>query len=117
MAHSVTSESSQANCLFPPPAKPPRRNQQGITRQKEANKHSSLDENNDANHQRAAPGEQAANVVEACENFLQEFDHLSNFQISSGFKKTKPVVRGSNYNSRNASQARLDAVVLSSYKL
>ena len=46
------------------------RNQQGITRQEEANEHSGFDEDDDANHQRTAPGQQAANVVKTRQHFF-----------------------------------------------
>src|ERR1700733_9813796 len=66
--------------------------QQGVAGEKEPDKHSGLDEDNDADHERAAPIEQAANVVQARQNFLQEFDHLPISDIPRVLKTSRETL-------------------------
>ena len=68
----------------------PSSHEQRIARQKKADEHPGFDEDYNANHERPAPIEQAANVVKAGQNLLQEFDHVGSFpQLFRSHRKCK----------------------------
>src|SRR5580704_15805217 len=64
------------------------RHQQGIAGQEKADEHPGFHEDDNANHERPAPIEQAADVVKTGQNLLQNFDHLALSRSSSAAAKS-----------------------------
>src|ERR1700693_6065132 len=86
--------------------------QQGVARQEETDEHSGFDENNDAHHQRPAPSKQAADVVKARQNVLQELNHSGHFWDAIASTSSH---KSSKYNNRKARGRESPRLVLSSY--